>query len=83
MTDEEKEIIRKQLIIDYQTVFDTECGRRVYADLEQHCHYNTLLDCDSAMILSQLTAMRNVFLYIKSQIADDPNREIQTQSEIE
>lgn len=80
MTDEENEIIRKQLIVDYQTIFDTDCGKRVYADLEQHCRYNMEFNCDNAMVLSQWTAERNVFLYIRSQITDDPNREIQTQS---
>lgn len=78
MTDEQK-----QLVLDYQITFDTDSGRRVKADLENKCRFNQVFDCDDAMILSQVTGERNVFVYIKQQVETDLDEKRQETAESE
>lgn len=63
------EDVLKQLLIDYNVTFHSECGARVFEDLKKFCGYN-----DSCYMRgeSDLTAFRlgqrNVFLRILSQL---------------
>ena len=72
---------RAQIIDDFQATFSTPHGQRVYEMLKKKCHYDVEVDCDDGMILSQITGMRNVFVFIKNWMEADPNEKIQTETE--
>lgn len=72
---------RAQLITDFQDTFGSAHGKRVLEDLKEHCNYDKEVDCDDGMVLSQITGMRNVFVYIKKIMESDPNEKPQTQAE--
>ena len=74
---------RAQIIDDFRATFSTPHGQRVYEILKEKCGYDKEVDCDDGMILSQITGMRNVFVFIKNWIEADPNEKPQAEVESE
>ena len=72
---------RAQTIDDFLATFTTPHGQRVYKMLREKCGYDKEVDCDDGMVLSQITGMRNVFVFIKNWMEADPNEKIQTETE--
>lgn len=72
-------ISRKQLIIDYKTVFGTESGRNVLADLKKRCPLltegvNTKAGIDANVLMIQ-TGREDVVKYIYKMVGKDPLEE--------
>lgn len=79
MTDEQK-----QLVIDYQTVFDTEFGKRVYEDLTKWSGYNDRIIPQGVPDMTAFElGRRDMFLHIKDKLDANPDDEVQTESESE
>ncbi len=72
---------RAQIITDFQDTFGTQHGKRVMEYLKKICHYDDIIDCDDAMILSKYTGERNVYVSILNMLKADPNQEVQTEAE--
>lgn len=74
----------KQLVIDYQTVFGSEYGKRVYADLRKWSGYEDRIVPQGT---PELTAFdlgrRDMFLHIKDKIDADLDKEVQETAESE
>lgn len=71
---------QKQLVIDYQTAYDTDSGRRVYDDLMKWSGYNDRIIPNGEMTGFEL-GRRDMFLHIKDKIDTDLNKEVQIQAE--
>ena len=72
-------VSRRQLIIDYKTVFGTESGKNVLADLKKKCPLltdgvNTNAGID-ANVLLVLTGREDVVKHIYKMIGKDPLEE--------
>lgn len=73
---------QKQTVIDYQTVFDTEYGRRVYADLMKWSGYNERIVPQGVPEITGFElGRRDMFLHIKDKLDTNLNEEIQEQAE--
>lgn len=98
MNAEQKQAINKQLIIDYQTVFDNEYGKRILADLElEFGLYDTASGyvrrriSDGKTFVSQIDpyatlfndGARGVILYIKERVGANVDKEVQETAESE
>jgi len=77
MTDEQR-----QVVIDYQTVFDSEFGRRVYEDLKKWSGYNDRIVPNGEMTGFEL-GRRDMFMHIKDKMDADLNEKVQETSEVE
>jgi hypothetical protein len=84
MTEEQKQLVR-----DYQEVFKTDAGKRVFADLETNLNFNSSFEVAIQSGLPAYTGLqlgkREAFLYILDKITADTNVECQdnTQAIIE
>lgn len=79
MTDEEK-----QLVIDYQTVFDSEYGRRVYANLMKWSGFNDRIIPQGVPDITAFElGRRDMFLHIKDKIETNLDEERQEMAESE
>lgn len=71
----------KQLIIDYQTVFGTDVGKRVFDDLRTRFNFResfaTIVQCGLPEHTALELGKREAFLYILDKIEADPNVEQQ------
>lgn len=80
-TEEDKQ---RQLIIDYQTTFDSDCGRRVFADLRKWSGFDMRIIPHG---IPETTAFelgrRDMFLHIVDKINTDPNKRRQEETEME
>ena len=70
----------KQTVIDYQSTFNTEKGKRVLADLRKRCPFlcdtiNTSSGIDVNRLL-YLEGQRSVLLHIYRMLRRDPNEEV-------
>lgn len=77
---------RKQLIIDYQTVFGTEAGKRVYDHLLQSNYYDAsfiLVMTGTPEQVSFELGRREAFIQIMKMMKADPNRELPETAELE
>lgn len=73
---------KKQLVIDYQHVFNTEAGKRVLEDLKKQFPLMTSrVNPEKGVDVNRLLVMtgeRNVLLYIYNLLSKDPFEEQQT-----
>lgn len=77
MTDEQR-----QLLIDYQTTFGSDSGRRVYDDIMKWSGYNDrIIPCGE--ITGFNLGRRDMFLHIKDKMETEPDAETQTEAESE
>lgn len=75
---------QKQLIIDYQYVFESDAGRRVAADLEENFDPPTVkLSIGNSDETAFWLGQRSVVLYIAGQIKENLNRQRQEVAESE
>ena len=59
----------KELIQHYKTVFGSDEGKQVIADLEKRCHYNvSTFSKDNANETAFFEGQRSVLLFIKAMI---------------
>ena len=59
----------KQLQIDYKSIFNSDEGSRVMADLEKRCHYHSTTNVKGDSHESAyLEGQRSVLLFIKSML---------------
>lgn len=76
--------VTKQLILDYQTVFGSEYGERVLADLSKWSGYEDRIIPQG---IPDITAFdlgrRDMFLHIKDKIDADLDKEVQETAESE
>jgi len=84
MDNEQKQAIQKQLVLDYQTTFDSEYGRRVLDDLQKWSGFN---DRIIPMGVPDVTAFdlgrRDMFLHIKDKLDYKVDKEVQETAESE
>lgn len=73
---------QKQVVIDYQTTFDSEFGRRVYKDLKKWSGYDDRILPNGEMTGFEL-GRRDMFLHIKDKMDADLNKEVQETAESE
>jgi len=79
MTDEQK-----QIIIDYQTVFDSDGGRRVLENLRKWSGFdNRIIPQGVPEVTAFALGRRDMFLHIIDKIEADPNKDRQTEAEME
>jgi hypothetical protein len=71
----------KQLILDYQEVFGSEAGQRVYSNLAEVWNYNAsfavaVSSGNSDNVMMEL-GKREAYLHIMSMMMADPNAVVQ------
>jgi len=75
---------RKQLILDYQEIFGSDAGKRVWDDLTTRLNFRSRI---IPMGMPDATAFelgkREAFLYILDKIDADPNEEVQEIADME
>jgi len=77
MTDEQK-----QLLIDYQTTFGSDSGKRVRDDIRKWSGYDDRIIPNGELTGFEL-GRRDMFIYIKDKMETDPDSETQTEAESE
>lgn len=78
---------QNQLVIDYQTVFGTDAGKRVLDDLcarlNFRCSFAVIVQCGLREHTALELGKREAYLYILDKIEADPNIEMQEVAEME
>ena len=72
MDQKELEKKLKELQTDYKTIFNTDEGVRVIADLEKRCHYHSTTNVKGDSHESAyMEGQRSVLLFIKSMLQNE------------
>ncbi len=75
---------QKQLVLDYQKMFATDEGRRVYDDLATRLNYRTrIIPMGAPDATAFELGKREAFLYILDKIEADLNEQVQEVAEME
>ena len=69
------EKILKELQTNYKTIFNTDEGKKVLADLERRCHYHSTTNVKGDSHESAyMEGQRSVILFIKSMLRNDKEK---------
>ena len=72
METKQLEKILKGLQINYKTIFNTDEGKEVLADLEKRCHYHSTTNVKGDSHESAyMEGQRSVLLFIKSMLREN------------
>jgi hypothetical protein len=77
----DREDKQKQLVMDFLNAFGNEGGKRVLEALSEKCREHTATYVDgNPHGTAYKEGMRSVIIYIRSQLAKDPNKEKQKEA---
>lgn len=77
MTEDKYSEEQKNLIEDYQKVFTSDAGQRVYDHLAEQSKYNKRIIPNGEITAFEL-GQRDMFLFIKDKMGANPNKQVQT-----